>query len=318
MGLPGAKLWLMLGVPQSLTVPPVPVGETDDFTSAAARRIAAAAQLARRVQETNLSHVRPRAFRGWAEGSFAIVPGVHPSSTPMKPGLAYLLMPKSGSTSIREVLHRDYGMKLDMSEPASLKPRNTYRPGKLGGANASEVRSRYRFTFVVEPAGHLIKGICQGGSTPIRRLCHGAVKADGHILPHLVPQVERVVADIRDALDGRKEGLDSHLAPQSWILRRSRLDPDLIAVGAHYLDYVAPLSGQGWADLRIALLSRGLHALGPLVRERPDGFSSLTEGLFRSMSPRMRAVACDMVVEEQAIFAIDWPGPNRVRRLCHP
>lgn len=122
--------------------------------------IARAHALAGRINQARLPFPverYPKKFMyGWAARTFAYSP---------RDRVAYLLMPKAGSSSIRAVMIREYGLKPrsyadGLTAKGSLRDVDrveAYQPG----VDVRSLHSFYKFTFVTDPANHFVAGVCE-------------------------------------------------------------------------------------------------------------------------------------------------------------
>ncbi|KAG8466387.1 hypothetical protein KFE25_002143 [Diacronema lutheri] len=265
-----------------------------------------------------------RAFRGWATCGFAIA---------RRERVAYLYMPKAGSTTIRHVLASSYGLAPRGSFPGGLHPNDTFfalpgtayprewmlsffqgsfvaGPTERGAVRSAQsvasLRGYYIFTFVTDPVDHLVRGVCEVLSWRRGQMCMRAVR-EGRISAELRALFARTVGAIHAALRGDGEPLDVHFAPQRWLLRAAA------SCGVR-LDFVSRLNATAWGFLQRDMAARGYAPPGALVSERGNrkAFANLTAMLFSSASLATVRAACATVAGEYAALRI----VPRVDGLC--
>jgi hypothetical protein len=285
-------------------------------TALAARQMAAVVQLGK--LSTPLD-----AFRGWATCAFAIS---------RRERVAYLFMPKAGSSSIRAVLHAGYNLGPGVHRfPGDFHPDDTYfaaPPGSLprefmlsfyqgrfveeggpGGPLQSNqsvpsLEGYYKFTFVTDPVDHLVRGFCQVQFWK-KDLCLQAVRS-GAPSEELVHNFAREIWRIYRVLGGDGRHLDVHLAPQLWLLRAA-------ARCGEKLDFAARLSEASWAALAQDMRARGYMPPGPLLSSgNKKSFANLTAMLFATASAATVRRACATLSDEYALFGL----PPRADGLC--
>ena len=284
-------------------------------TALAARRMAAVAQLG--PLPTPLD-----AFRGWATCAFAIS---------RRQRVAYLFMPKAGSSSIRAVLHAGYNLGPGVHRfPGDFHPDDTFfaappdsmprdfmlsfyqgrfaedGPGGPLRSNQSvaSLDGYYAFTFLTDPVDHLVRGFCQVQFWQ-KDLCLQAVRS-GAPSDELVRNFALQVWRIYRVLGGDGRHLDVHLAPQLWLLRAA----------AHCgvkLDFAARLSEATWAGLAHDMRAHGYVPPGPLRSGgNKKSFANLTTMLFATASAATVRRACSTLADEYALFDL----PPRADGLC--
>lgn len=273
-------------------------------------------------------------FFGWATCAFGV------SQTDR---VAYLYMPKAGSTTIRSVLEKTYGLRPHALFPGGLHPDDTFiafpptaaprsvllrlygekfAPDRtvFGGLRSTQpiqsIDGFFKFTFVTDPSDHLVRGVCELLSWRLRSvrrklatedLCMHAMST-GRVSFELRVAFARAVSDVYSALHGRhSRSLNVHLAPQAWLLRAA-------AACGQRLDFVARLGSEGWDDLRQYMADAGYRPVGPLEAERKNqkSFGSLTALVFRDASIATVHKACAMLRTEYETLGF----PPRKDSIC--
>jgi hypothetical protein len=281
-----------------------------------------------------------RTFLGWATCAFAVAKSDR---------VAYLYMPKAGSTTIRNRLKHAYGLRGSEGFPGGIHPNDTYialpivalpkafalwfyqgrfvsDPGAEGGLRSvqsvSSLDGFYRFTFVVDPVDHLIRGVCQTLSSRFhaRNPCLRAVQT-GQMSRKLREEFAAAVQQISTALHSHAKAkfkVNMHLAPQLWLLRA------VVKCTGRPLDFVANFNSSTWDELNRDMARRGYRPPGSLSMlsasaasvtselKNQNSFSSLTAMVFRAASPETVRMACETVAGEYAAFGL----PPRVDGIC--
>lgn len=263
------------------------------------------------------------AFHGWATCGFAIA---------RRERVAYLYMPKAGSTTIRRALVSSYGLQMRGIFPGGLHPDDTFFalpgsafsrewmlsfyqgrfvPGPPSGESVvsaqsvSNLSGYYRFTFVTDPVDHLVRGICEVLSWRRGQMCMRAVR-ENRISAELRGLFGRTVSQIYGALSGDGTSLDCHYAPQLWLLRAA-------ASCGVQLDFVSKLNASSWTYLQHDMAAHGFTPPGPLLsEERKRSFANLTRMLFRTASFATVRKACATVAGEYRLLRI----PPRKDGIC--
>lgn len=237
----------------------------------------------------------PRTFlNGWAARTLVIS---------RENRVAYLMIPKSGSSSIRAVLIRDFRVKPNLRQPNRLGGiLDKFRLPVRSAMDVRQLRDVYVFTFIVDPVSHFVAGICEVN----KNKCHEAT-VQGRVGAKLAHNFNRRGLHIAAAMKGNHSGdLDQHLTPQSFLLRAAG------AAGIP-LSFVAPLSKVAWKDLRADMAARGYPAPGPLPHKHARSFSKLKYSIFQALPRATRDAVCEYLAEEYVVLRLEMAADNVCR-----
>lgn len=215
--------------------------------------------------------------------------------------VAYLLMPKAGSSSIRGSLIRDFHVKQNrkvVPRLAAVVDAHRFVVHKRS-TNLEWLRSYYTFTYVNDPVSHFVAGICEVN----RRKCSYAVQSQ-KVEAQLAHNFERRGIHIAAALKGEHTGdLNEHLAPQLFVLRAAG------SVGIK-VNFLARLSHDNWKLMRADMVSRGYSEPGKLPLKNALSFSTLKRAVFAALTPSTREAVCDFIREEYSVLEIPMDRDN--------
>lgn len=215
--------------------------------------------------------------------------------------VAYLLMPKAGSSSIRGSLIRDFHLKRNrkvVPRLAGVADKHRFVVHKRG-MDLEWLRSYYTFTYVNDPVSHFVAGICQVN----RNKCARAVRMQ-RVDAQLAHHFERRAIHIAAALQGKHNGdLNEHLAPQPFYLRAAG------SMGIK-LNFLAKLSQQNWRLMRADMASQGFTEPGKLPLKNALSFSKLKRAVFKALTPPTKEAVCAFMREEYALLEIPMEADN--------
>jgi hypothetical protein len=280
------------------------------------------------------------AFPGWATCTFAIA---------RRERVAYLYMPKAGSTSLRILMEQSYRLRPAWRLPGGIERDDTFvalpsvamprkwmldfYPGRfieephsgrlVSNQSVAGIDCYYKFSFVVDPLDHLIAGFCEVSSWTKQpeHQCASALR-DGNISEPLRLLFDSEVSRLHRLLT-RNEGALARLY-------RAVVGGAKQAIDVHYapqhwllraaaacgqrLDFVAKLSPKSWEALRQDMTARGYTPPRPLPKGKRNGksFSSLTAMFLRAASAETVRMACASVAGEYAALRL----PPRRDGLC--